>query len=194
MKISVQNYLLKLLHAGIDLDFSSVVCRYGKFTMYCLIGPEENIFQVTFAPKKHQRLLEQLQSLNPAVHFKTVSQREFIFDSMFAGYFSGSLTSFQIKTGDLPLVAAGSDFQQRVWEHMRAIPYGCTMTYGRLAQLAGSPGGARAVGMACRANPLSLIIPCHRVVAENGLGGFAGGVTVKKNLLELEQGKGRKLH
>ena len=69
---------------------------------------------------------------------------------------------------------------------MGAIPYGTTITYRELAELAGSPKGSRAAGMACGANPLAVIIPCHRVVAANGLGGFAGGLAIKKALLDLE--------
>ena len=67
-----------------------------------------------------------------------------------------------------------------------AIPHGKCITYQQLAELAGFPKGARAVGMACGANPLPVIIPCHRVVAKNGLGGFGGGITLKKSLLALE--------
>jgi methylated-DNA-[protein]-cysteine S-methyltransferase len=73
---------------------------------------------------------------------------------------------------DLALILEGTPFQHRVWRALQAIPSGSTMTYGALAQEIGS--GARAVGNACRANPCPLIVPCHRVVAVSGLGGFAG--------------------
>lgn len=74
---------------------------------------------------------------------------------------------------DLPIQLAGTAFQQRVWRAMQAIPPGRTLTYGALAQQLDS--GARAVANACGANPIPLVIPCHRVVASNGLGGFMGG-------------------
>jgi O-6-methylguanine DNA methyltransferase len=90
-------------------------------------------------------------------------------------------------SSESPLVAAGTNFQKRVWHHIRAIPYGSDITYQGLAKLAGSPKGSRAVGMACGANQIALMIPCHRVVAVNGLGGFAGGVNIKKDLLAHEQ-------
>jgi len=95
-----------------------------------------------------------------------------------AAYFAGELTMF-----DLPLDPAGSPFQRRVWEGMTRIPYGRTRTYGDLAQEVG--GVARAVGQACGANPIPIIIPCHRVVAGGGrLGGFSGGRgTVSKRAL-----------
>jgi len=186
MKNSLHNYLLKLSKSGIGLDFSSFTCRYGKFTIYCLIGPEENILQLTFAPAKQERLLKRLKSLSSSVHIRKLPQKEFKLNTMFAGYFSGRLTRFPV-TIDSPLIAAGTEFQKNIWRHIAAIPYGMSITYQRLAELAGSPGGARAAGMACGANPISLIIPCHRVVAVNGLGGFAGGVAMKKALLDLER-------
>ena len=88
---------------------------------------------------------------------------------------------------DLPLAPAGSPFQQAVWREMLAIPRGRTRTYGEIA--ARLSGAARAVGMACGANPIPIIIPCHRVLAAGGrMGGYSGrgGVTTKRFLLELE--------
>ena len=81
----------------------------------------------------------------------------------------------------------GTEFQRRVWDSIAEIPYGETKTYGELAQALGNPGAARAVGQACNANPLALIVPCHRVTGSSGLGGFAGGCAVKKHLLQMEQ-------
>ncbi len=97
-------------------------------------------------------------------------------------YFKGALTAF-----DLPLAPHGSEHEQRVWAAMRTIPYGETATYGELAAAARS--SPRAVGRACGANPLPIIIPCHRVTAAGGaLGGYsgAGGPATKKQLLTLE--------
>jgi methylated-DNA-[protein]-cysteine S-methyltransferase len=90
---------------------------------------------------------------------------------------------------DLPLSLDGTPFQRRVWQALRKIPSGSTLTYGELAQQIGS--GARAVGNACRANPCPLIVPCHRVVGVNGLGGFAGErggekLEIKRWLLQHE--------
>jgi O-6-methylguanine DNA methyltransferase len=179
-------YLRKLSSSGSGPDFASVTCRYGKFTIYCIVGPEENIVQLTFAPEKHERSQQLLKSLHHKVSIRTVRQKEFYFDAIFADYFSGRLRRFQI-TSESPLVAAGTAFQKRIWRHIGEIPYGSSITYQKLAELAGSPRGPRAAANACGANPLALIIPCHRVVAVKGLGGFAGGVAVKKALLGLEQ-------
>ena len=97
-------------------------------------------------------------------------------------YFAGDLTTF-----DLPLAPRGSDFQQRVWAALREIPYGETESYGQLAERIGSPGGARAVGLANGKNPIGIIIPCHRVVGADGsLTGYGGGIERKRQLLDLE--------
>jgi methylated-DNA-[protein]-cysteine S-methyltransferase len=97
-------------------------------------------------------------------------------------YFAGALTRFT-----LPLAPRGSQFQQRVWAALQDIPYGQTQSYGELAGLIGSPGAARAVGLANGKNPIGIIIPCHRVVGSNGsLTGYGGGLDRKKQLLDLE--------
>ncbi|OHV08731.1 methylated-DNA--[protein]-cysteine S-methyltransferase [Kushneria phosphatilytica] len=98
-------------------------------------------------------------------------------------FFNGERRAF-----DLPLAPPGTAFQQRVWEALRAIPPGTVTAYGLLAeQLSLSPGHARAVGGAVGRNPLSVIVPCHRVLAGSGkLGGYAGGLERKRALLTLE--------
>lgn len=90
------------------------------------------------------------------------------------------------QTFDLPVKLAGTPFQLAVWQAIKEIDYGATMSYGQLAQKINRPKAVRAVGSACGANPVPLIIPCHRVVAKGGLGGFGLGLTVKKILLQLE--------
>lgn len=98
-------------------------------------------------------------------------------------YFAGTRTAFE-----LPLQPQGTDFQQQVWDAMARIPYGQTVSYAQLAAAIGRPGAARAVGAACRRNPLHILLPCHRVVGANGqLTGYAGGLQRKAFLLALEQ-------
>ncbi|MDE2583053.1 MAG: methylated-DNA--[protein]-cysteine S-methyltransferase [Rhodospirillales bacterium] len=101
-------------------------------------------------------------------------------DELFA-YFDRALTRF-----DLPLAPAGSAFQQRVWAALQAIPYGETCRYAEIAARIGSV--PRAVGQANGANPIPILIPCHRVVAAGGLGGYSGGdgAATKRALLDLE--------
>ena len=111
-------------------------------------------------------------------------------DASFAGvgaqldaYFAGARRTF-----DLRLAPSGTPFQLAVWDQLRAIPSGETVTYAELARRVGRPGAARAVGSAVGRNPISVIVPCHRVVGSDGeLTGFAGGLDRKRALLELER-------
>lgn len=91
------------------------------------------------------------------------------------------------KTFDIPIKLTGSDFQNRVWTEMINIPYGETITYKELAKLCNNPKAYQAIGQVCHKNKILIIIPCHRVVAKNGLGGFAFGENLKIKLLKLEQ-------
>ena len=94
------------------------------------------------------------------------------------------------KTFDLPLHLDGPPFSVRVWEELRNIPYGETISYGQLAQRVGAPDAARAVGAANGANPIAIIVPCHRVIgADGGLVGYGGGLARKQMLLDLERGR-----
>ena len=97
-------------------------------------------------------------------------------------YFGGSLRQFHI-----PLDMRGTDFQKRVWRQLEAIPYGETRSYAQIAAAVGRPAAVRAVGAANAANPLAIVVPCHRVIGAGGkLTGYGGGLALKKRLLELE--------
>ncbi|WP_431041514.1 methylated-DNA--[protein]-cysteine S-methyltransferase [Streptomyces sp. P1-3] len=99
-----------------------------------------------------------------------------------AAYFAGELTDF-----DLPLELSGTPFQTRVWQELRTIPYGETVSYGTLADRLGQPTAARAVGLANGRNPIGIIVPCHRVVGADGsLTGYGGGIDRKRELLAFE--------
>jgi len=98
-------------------------------------------------------------------------------------YFAGELRTF-----DLPLEILGTDFQKRVWNELRNIPYGETRSYRQLAEQIGAPRAVRAVGAANGRNPIPIIVPCHRVIGSSGkLVGFGGGLAWKRMLLDLEQ-------
>lgn len=99
-----------------------------------------------------------------------------------AEYFAGTRRSFS-----LPLDFTGTDFQNRVWQALLAIPFGETRSYGEIARLLGKPRAVRAVGAANGRNPISIVAPCHRVIGADGkLTGFAGGLKAKAHLLALE--------
>lgn len=101
-------------------------------------------------------------------------------------YFKGQLKAFEV-----PVAPAGTPFQQAVWRELQAIPYGETISYGELARRLGNPKAVRAVGLANGSNPISIIIPCHRVIGSNGsLVGYGGGLPTKQALLVLERGQG----
>ena len=93
----------------------------------------------------------------------------------------------------LPVDVLGTVFQRKVWDELRRIPAGQTRSYGEIARAIGAPRAVRAVGSACGANPVALLVPCHRAVrADGGLGGYAWGLARKKRLLEIERRRGRK--
>lgn len=97
-------------------------------------------------------------------------------------YFNGELTEF-----DLPLRLGGTDFQQRVWRELLKIPFGVTMSYGEMARHIGNPNASRAVGAANGRNPISIIVPCHRLIGSNGnLTDYGGGLERKEWLLAHE--------
>ena len=98
-------------------------------------------------------------------------------------YFEGKRKQF-----DVPVFFTGSTFQIKVWKEVLKIPYGQTKSYQEIAELIGNPKASRAIGMALHKNPIPFIIPCHRVIGKNGsLTGYAYGLSLKKELLEMEK-------
>ncbi|HKE21306.1 MAG TPA: methylated-DNA--[protein]-cysteine S-methyltransferase [Bryobacteraceae bacterium] len=105
-------------------------------------------------------------------------------ESQLRAYFAGDLRQFE-----LPLEPEGTPFQQRVWKELLKIPYGETRSYMEIAQHIGAPAAVRAVGAANGANPLPIVVPCHRVIGASGkLVGYGGGLNLKRRLLALERG------
>lgn len=99
-------------------------------------------------------------------------------------YFAGERREFHLR-----LAPRGTPFQLQVWEQLRKIPYGATISYGELARRVGNPKASRAVGLANGSNPIAIVVPCHRVIGATGkLTGFGGGLDIKQRLLDLEQG------
>ena len=166
---------------------SATTIRYAL--MPSPIGPllvaaiGDEIIQVAFENQNFQQVLDQLHTKygldaerdDHALAFATSQLEE---------YFAGTRTSF-----DLPLRRQNPEqFITRVQQHLVTIPYGQTRTYGQLATELDKTGAARAVGSACATNPLPIIVPCHRVVRSDGsLGGYRGGLEIKRTLLALEQ-------
>ncbi|MBO9668316.1 MAG: methylated-DNA--[protein]-cysteine S-methyltransferase [Bdellovibrio sp.] len=136
-----------------------------------LVASEENLFGVFW--NKQDKISMVANPQNKILQM-TLAQLE--------EYFEGTRTEFSI-----PLSPQGTEFQLKVWKQLQKIPYGKTISYKELATAVSDPNASRAVGSANGKNPISIIIPCHRVIASNGrLAGYAGGVSAKDFLLKLE--------
>jgi len=139
-----------------------------------LAGDADSLRLVTFENSKHAAPPQADWKQDRAPFAEVIRQ--------FQSYFRGELKEF-----DLPLALEGTGFQLRVWNTLRTIPYGETISYAQLAERIGNPKAVRAVGLANGSNPIPIIIPCHRVIGSDGsLTGFGGGLSTKKMLLELE--------
>ncbi len=124
------------------------------------------------------------KSFEPQSHWQKLKVYNHPISEQLDKYFSGEPVSF-----DINLKMKGTPFQKKVWAILQNIPFGQTVTYGEIAQKLRNSKAARAVGMACNKNPIPIIIPCHRVVGKSGnLAGYAGGLKMKKYLLDLEKG------
>jgi methylated-DNA-[protein]-cysteine S-methyltransferase len=140
-----------------------------------LVGNDEGLRRIGF-PRGHGAVSPDpaWQEVAPAAFGPLVEQLD--------AYFAGTLTAFDVR-----LSPVGTAFQQRVWHALRTIPYGTTVSYRDLADTVGQPKAVRAVGAANGANPIPIIIPCHRVIGADGsLVGFGGGLPTKRFLLTLE--------
>ena len=139
-----------------------------------LAGSDDGLRLVSFSAGRHAREVDPQWQEDPGAFAETARQLK--------EYFAGQRKSFE-----LPLVLKGTDFQKKVWMALQKIPYGETMSYKQLAQMIDRPMAVRAVGAANGANPIPIIIPCHRVIGNDGsLTGFGGGLPLKKKLLEME--------
>jgi methylated-DNA-[protein]-cysteine S-methyltransferase len=172
----------------------ALLCHYASLE---IVGGTKMTYFTTFASPIDELLLlsdgENLTGLfmtEPA-HGPTRSADWKRFDNLdifelarrqLTSYFDGDLTNFT-----LPLKAQGTDFQKSVWRALVEIPYGTTINYGQLAKRIGNPNAQRAVGLANGRNPISIVVPCHRVIGANGtLVGYGGGLPRKQVLLALE--------
>lgn len=144
---------------------------------YVLAAGDDALIGVWREAQKHFPVVARLGEEAPQEHSVLDAAA-----SQLLAYLAGERTGF-----DLPLAPVGTPFQHRVWEQLQTIPYGATTTYGKIAEALDSPRAAQAVGAAVGANPLSIVVPCHRVLASSGdLTGYAGGTQTKEALLRLE--------
>ena len=168
-----------------NLSFTEIIYRSLDYTIH-IITTEDQVAHLTFTTDRHLAAVKALASTHTIHKENSAPAPAPRIRHQLKEYLSGRSRLLELEPAPLFLNRA-TPFQQRVWPLLAAIPYGHTRTYGELARELGNPGLARAVGRACHANPLALLIPCHRVVGNRGLCGFAGGTSVKEKLLRLEQ-------
>jgi methylated-DNA-[protein]-cysteine S-methyltransferase len=134
-----------------------------------LVADEQGLIEVAFAKGRTSPEIDGAPLREPARQLRA--------------FFAGELRDF-----DVPLTPRGTAFQQRVWQALCEIPYGETISYGEMARRVGNPAASRAVGLANGANPIAIVIPCHRVIGSNGkLTGYGGGLDNKRWLLDFER-------
>jgi O-6-methylguanine DNA methyltransferase len=161
-------------------DIAGLITAVDFFVFYQLLLGDRPI-HLTFAEQVHLLAAERLRNMSYQIIYLPERQMTATeLTDLLARQRSFAEFSHSI------FIRGGTPFQQRVWDRICQIPSGATRTYGSLAQSLGNKALARAVGQACAANPIALLIPCHRVVGHTGLGGFAGGIDLKKQLLALE--------
>lgn len=149
----------------------------SKFGPVYIVASTRGVRSVYFSKRQSVPIAESLEGDEPAIQIlkATVNQLE--------EYFEGRRKEF-----DLPFDVDGTEFQKRVWSSLGQIPYGQTCSYTDIAKKMSSEKAVRAVGSANGRNPLTILVPCHRVIAANGtLGGYSGGLEIKARLLELER-------
>lgn len=157
------------------------VCVNG-WHMYLAVS-EKGLCYVGSADKGIREMLEWVKTKFPDADLVEAEEEIASFKKQFAEYFNGQRKNFTF-----PLDVSGTAFQKKVWKHLQEVPYGETVSYLNIAERIGNPRSVRAIGAAVAANPLLIVIPCHRVIRQNGaIGGYRGGISMKRELLLLEK-------
>jgi methylated-DNA-[protein]-cysteine S-methyltransferase len=175
-----------MIRQAVNTDFAAGTVTLPDFSIHFIADDRRRMVFLSFDVRSFHQAKADLAALNPGLSF--IDDKEFArwFRRILEQYVRGDIRYLPVPTSAL-LVRRGTELQKKVWQRISRIAYGRTRTYGELAKGLGNPKLARAVGQACGANPLALIVPCHRVVGNGNLGGFAGGLGVKSRLLALEK-------
>src|SRR5688572_21198388 len=169
---------MRMLNVG---SWGSAKTRFGTFHVAVLDGA---VVQTGLPSTERRRFLEDVESRFPGIEFREAEQDPLVARALdqILEYTEGKRRDF-----DIPVRAEGTAFQQRVWSALAQIPYGHAKSYQDIAYEIGRPGASRAVGQANHNNPVAPFIPCHRVITANGtLGGYGGGLDLKRRMLEME--------
>lgn len=162
------------------------VLYYGQVESPLLLNivvSDKGLCYVGFENKDLGKIVQRVKKFRPQARLEENEEKIAQYKTQLIEYLNGERKQF-----DVTFDFGGTPFQEAVWEALQAIPYGETCSYGDIAEKIGRPKAVRAVGSAIGANPISVIIPCHRVISKSGgLAGFGGGLSVKKKLLEIEE-------
>ena len=154
-------------------NYSIMKTELGDLT---LVANESELIGIYFEKHRHMPKMQKTWTLNPRHPVLLQAEKQL------KEYFAGKRDTFSI-----PMNFAGTDFQKKIWKEIAQIPFGKTISYGELARKAGKPKAIRAAGAATGRNPVSIIVPCHRVLGKNNaITGYAGGLDRKRHLLALE--------
>lgn len=172
-------------HSTLDVSTAAkppVLVRWGLFRYHSIglvigITEQGRVCRLTFANEAAVR------SAGPAKWEREWPRTEFVKDAKAVAPFVKKI----LLGGKLPILLVGTEFQRAVWRGLLSVPYGQVVSYGEIARRAKRPKAVRAVGSACGANPVAVLVPCHRIIAGDGsLGGFGGGLEIKRRLLKME--------
>jgi len=160
-------------------------CRCAGILFHVIVIPPDLILHLTYSIGDHRQAIRELERMFSGIKEQDPVNEEVLCEDLLKQVVTGKVIP-KVDFINNPFLNRGTPFQKKIWKLISRIKPGETTTYGELAAAAGSAGAARAAGQACNRNPLALIIPCHRVVAANGPGGFAGDLSIKLKLLEME--------
>lgn len=165
--------------------FTEIIFETHNCTIY-IITRSEQVAHLSFSSERHLLAVKKIQSIYHNDIIKPLTATNNLVCIELKEYLSSQRRNFDLPT-DPFFFDYASPLRQRIWQQITTIPYGETATYGDIGRQLGNPALARAVGQAAKANPVALIIPCHRITAANDIGGYAGGPAIKKDLLRMER-------
>jgi len=169
--------------------FTETIFKTYNCTIY-IISRSEGITHLSFSTSIHLLAVKKIQSTFHNEIIRKNHETNNPICNELKEYFAGQRQSFSL-TLDPFFLNAASPLRQQIWHQISAIPYGKTITYGEIGRKLGNPELARIVGQAAKANPLMLLIPCHRVTGKYSIGGYSGGTPLKQHLLQLERSNRR---
>lgn len=165
-------------------SITEIILKFGNHAIY-IITINELIAHLSFSSERHLFAVNEIRLHHHTGAIRRGSELNNPACKELKEYLSGNRRNFSIAINPF-FIDRASQLRKQIWAAISAIPYGGTASYSEIGRRLGTPALARAVGQAANANPVALIVPCHRVTGKHDLGGYAGGSAIKKKLLELE--------